>query len=425
MGIGNVRADGSRRVESETNGSYLPSLEQLEPRLLLDGALTAFQPVDPPGALIYRMSVTDDLSAAGEVDHFTVALQAGQTLTTIVEPDDPTLDVSISVLDPSSAVLAAAAGGGAGLAAWTQTTPASVDGTYAVDVTSAAGTGEYVLTAYVNAAVEEETLGGAANGALATAQSIDGSFIDVGIGAARAAVRGSLGVVASDNFESGLFGAAWTTWSSDAHGIVRTTPRMPTEIPTDAQLRTADGGFAMLMGRDAHTGEDPGDFTLNEAVWTVDLSGRTGVQLSFFHARFSDAEHLFNGAFVGHYNAAGVAINTACEPNAPSCADASSRRRGNVPRWSADYPLLASAKASNAESHDARPPVKQAQFPAQWRPSRFAIPVGDWGRREAGNRADLSWFIRFVPIRPRFTPLYPKNIPIWPKESLTLTPDTL
>ena len=141
MSMGDAWADGVHEADTRASEGVFPLLESLEPRLLLDGALTDFQAVEPFASLVYETSIIDNMATPGEVDHFTVALQAGQTLMTVVEPDSPWLSVSLSILDPGSVALATSSAGGAGQAAWTQTVSAAVDGTYVIDVTSAAGTG--------------------------------------------------------------------------------------------------------------------------------------------------------------------------------------------------------------------------------------------------------------------------------------------
>lgn len=65
---------------------------------------------------------------------------------------------------------------------------------------------------------------------------------------------GVYGAVASDGFESGGLGSAWSTYSSSTEGRIRVT----------GQYGTAAGAFALLMDRNPNGPTD----TLNEAVWT-------------------------------------------------------------------------------------------------------------------------------------------------------------
>ena len=106
---------------------------------------------------------------------------------------------------------------------------------------------------------------------------------------------GSLGlVVASDGFESGALGSAWSTYSSSATG----------RIQVSGAFGTASGTGALLMDSTAS-----GPYNLNEAVWTVDLSGRSDATLRFSHAVFNDEPEGFAGPFSGHFDADGVAVS--------------------------------------------------------------------------------------------------------------------
>ena len=63
---------------------------------------------------------------------------------------------------------------------------ANTAGTYTVTIGGGAGTtGTYAMQLILNAALENESHGGPSNDTLLTAQDIDGSFIDLGIGTAR------------------------------------------------------------------------------------------------------------------------------------------------------------------------------------------------------------------------------------------------
>jgi hypothetical protein len=69
--------------------------------------------------------------------------------------------------------------------------PVASGGTYRLQVDSLAGAGRFELHATLNAAFEDEAHGGASNDTLPTAQDMEGSFIDLGLGTAqRGAVLG-------------------------------------------------------------------------------------------------------------------------------------------------------------------------------------------------------------------------------------------
>jgi len=101
--------------------------------------------------------------------------------------------------------------------------------------------------------------------------------------------------VDAEDFETGALGTAWTTSSSTGEGRIQVT----------GDYGTAGGAYALLM--DDTNGN--GTYTLNEAIWTVDLSGVAEASLSFSHAEWEDELHDFDGDFVGSHNADGIAIS--------------------------------------------------------------------------------------------------------------------
>jgi hypothetical protein len=91
-----------------------------------------------------------------------------------------------------------------------------------------AGTsGSFTVQVTLNAALETESSDGAANDTLATAQDLGPSFINLQTGPAaaqRGAMIGRLGYGpngASEDFESGVLPASFTTYSSNAFGRIR------------------------------------------------------------------------------------------------------------------------------------------------------------------------------------------------------------
>ena len=129
--------------------------------------------------------------------------------------------------------------------------------------------------------MEEEAGDGTTNDSAATAEDLTISSLAVGTaGATRMGVVGQLpprtgSQVDGDDFESGTLDGDWTTFSSDAQGRIQIT----------GAQGTAGGSFAMLMDR-SPSGSD----TLNEAIWTVDLSTYSSPFLSFYHAEWGDEE---------------------------------------------------------------------------------------------------------------------------------------
>jgi hypothetical protein len=126
--------------------------------------------------------------------------------------------------------------------------------------------------------------------------------------------------VAGEDFNSGTLGGQWTTYSSDVGGRIQVTaggPDLPGDgPPPGGDLTPGDGpppgggpppptvGFALLMDT-VNNGVD----NLNEAIWTVDLTGHSQAYLHFDHATFNDLPTPFSGSFTDHYHADGIAIS--------------------------------------------------------------------------------------------------------------------
>jgi len=262
---------------------------------------TPLAAVQPYGSLVYDPVIEAEIGAPGDTDAFTLIVDTGQTMTVVVDPAAG-LRPSVALYDPSDVFLGGAVAGASGQYAVLQTTATTDPGTYTIVVGAEDGTtGRYVLQVILNAAVEDESHDGSDNDSLWTAQDIEPTFIDLAGGATRGAVLGAFtsttGVVlAEEDFESGQLGPAWSTYTSRSGGRVQIT----------GEYGTAGGSYAMLM--DYRTA---GAWTLNEAIWTVDLSGQTAAFLSFWHADWEGAgeQNKFDGDFVDHYNADGIAIS--------------------------------------------------------------------------------------------------------------------
>jgi hypothetical protein len=137
---------------------------------------TPLEAKPPSGSLVYDPSLSGAVSFAGDTDSFTLDLESAQTLT-VVAVGDASLQASVALYNPMDMLVDSASAGAAGEAALLQTAPVATAGTYTVVVSGAGGsTGSYTLQAVLNAAVEEESYGGASNDALGGAQYIDGAF---------------------------------------------------------------------------------------------------------------------------------------------------------------------------------------------------------------------------------------------------------
>jgi len=259
----------------------------------------AFQIVPPAGSLVYTSAETGLFNAAGDTDSFALDLDGRQKVTIRLTPLDASILARVELRDPVGALLGTASALGAGETVILQTMPVDQDGAYTFDVTAVTGSGRYELEILLNSALETESPGQPSNDDDATAEDIDGSFIDLG-GTWRGAVLGELpspdGAVEVEGFESGALGAAWSTYSSDTEGVIQVV----------AGLGAAGTPAYLVMSR---TSDDT--YSLNEAVWTIDLSGLSVANLSFWHGNFMgrDEADTFSGGFTGHYDADGVAIS--------------------------------------------------------------------------------------------------------------------
>ena len=264
---------------------------------------TSLTAVAPLGGLVYDGSATGDIAPGGDTDSFTLDLDAGQTLTALVNPNAG-LRPTVSITSPGGVVLGQAESTLPGADVLLQTVAITTPGTYTVTVGGAGGTaGSFTLELTLNAAVEAENHGGASNDSRATAQDITNSFLSLGESVAtRGAVSGSLQplatafVVDSDNFDAGPpLGPQWTTYSSNSSGQIRVTNG----------YGAANGAYALVMD----VNSSGSIYNLNEAVWTVNLAGVASPTLTFSHRDWSDDADGFSGDFSGHYNADGVAIS--------------------------------------------------------------------------------------------------------------------
>jgi uncharacterized repeat protein (TIGR01451 family) len=145
----------------------------------------------PSGSLIYDPSVSGTISGGNPSDSYTLALDSGQTLTVLVTPAAG-LQPSVAVYDPANSLLGTATAGAAGSAALLQCVPVASAGTYTFVVSGASGTGSYTARATLNAALENEAYGGAANDTIATAQDLSSTAVALATGADRMAVLGGI-----------------------------------------------------------------------------------------------------------------------------------------------------------------------------------------------------------------------------------------
>jgi uncharacterized protein YkwD len=97
----------------------------------------------------------------------------------------------------------------------------------------------------------------------------------------------------NENFESGSLRADWTARSTGSGRILVTTANGP-----------HGGKYHLTMDSSRK-----GIYSLNELILTVDLAGKSGVVLSFYHKEFADEDHALPSSFVGSRIGDGVAIS--------------------------------------------------------------------------------------------------------------------
>jgi hypothetical protein len=155
-----------------------------------NAALPDFNAFAPLGGLVYRTEVAGRaVHATTDTDSFTVTLDAGQTLTLWASQVAGSTRLAIELFDAQTggSSLGLAEASSLGQTVLLQTL-AVTGGSYRVEVRSLEGSGQYSLKALLNAALENESVGGAGNNSLATAQDLTASLISTG--SDRAAVVG-------------------------------------------------------------------------------------------------------------------------------------------------------------------------------------------------------------------------------------------
>ena len=145
----------------------------------------------PAGSLIYSGTVTGEIEPVGHNDTLTLNVDPSQTITVLVTPTGTSLQPTVQLSDPTSAVLGSATAAAAGSDASLQTIATTIGGTYTITVGGSAGTtGSYTVEVVLNAALESESIGGPSNAN--TAQDLSGSFTSLGGSSTRGAVVGTI-----------------------------------------------------------------------------------------------------------------------------------------------------------------------------------------------------------------------------------------
>ncbi|TVS19950.1 MAG: hypothetical protein EA424_06450, partial [Planctomycetaceae bacterium] len=166
-----------------------------------EGPLPALEPVWPLGSLIYRAGAVAAISPAEDVDTYTIDLDAGQAVSVVVRPTSTLQPVVELIRQDDSQSLGVGQASEPGQPAMLQMVGIEAGGTYMVSVSGGSSVltvGGYALDLVLNAHLEAESAGGAANDTRASAQDIDGSFLTLGGAGQRGAVLGDLPTGTSD-----------------------------------------------------------------------------------------------------------------------------------------------------------------------------------------------------------------------------------
>lgn len=163
--------------------------------LAIEAGTTAFPATlyaqDPRGSLHFAGSTNTTIGYAGDRDSFTLYLEGGQRLAAWIDPD-ANLAGRVELFDGQGNSMAMGSSSAVGQDVYLSAVVPST-GTYTVSVTGLNNdTGTMALGVVLNATLEPEARGGAANDTLASAQVVEGAFDSLLPGAASAVLSASL-----------------------------------------------------------------------------------------------------------------------------------------------------------------------------------------------------------------------------------------
>jgi subtilase family serine protease/methionine-rich copper-binding protein CopC/type 1 glutamine amidotransferase len=211
--------------------------------------------VAPAGGLIHAGSVAGVLNATGDMDAFAVSLDPGQTASVTLAPQTGSVQARLELFAPDFTSLGEVDASAAGQTIWLQTLPVAAGGTYRIEVTSLAGAGGFDLDLTLNAAIEEESLGGTGNNDLAGAQDLAAAWIEIGDGSQRAAALGTADGAGgtADLYRVDLDAGDFVTWTLTGQGSSQ---------PALEVLDAAGTVLALGAGGAANIGQSVADFVV-------------------------------------------------------------------------------------------------------------------------------------------------------------------
>lgn len=258
-------------------------------------ATTPVDALDPLGSLAFRNDVVGKIENGGDVETVSFDLETGHTIALTIASESG-LQAEVSIKDPNGTIVGQATAAAAGASLFLQAIPAILSGGYSIEFRGAASTtGSFNSVVYINSTIEEEPFTSIDNNSLANAQDIDAAFIELDTNnQERGYLIGTRGDDLDDDFESGFLNDEWTTTSSTAAG----------RVFVSNEAVAASGKHFLLMDR-----LQLGTPTLNEAIWTVDLSTVTAATLNFSHANFADEVQSIPETFMGSVIGDGVSVS--------------------------------------------------------------------------------------------------------------------
>lgn len=331
--------------------------------------IDTFVSAEPLGTLVYQTDgiVGGLVGPIGDVDTYALNLESGQTLSVLIEAGQG-LHPLIELYDPNNVLIGSYIPDQVSENAYLLSQPLDATGTYRLLVYGAdSTTGPYNLSLYINGELEAESVNGTRNDTIGEAQNLTAALLDLsGAGAqatgdpSRVVVIGSLadpsnpdriGFVSDDFVGTGL-GSDWSVYSSDLDGRIRVT----------SDLGAYSGTQALVMDRATN-----GEFALNEAVWSVDLTGQSSPVLTFAHRAFGDEPHSFaSTTYSGRQNADGISISTDGGQTWHVIWDAATQGLDGWQEYEVD---LAAAATTHGISLDSQVQIKFQQYDNYTTPS--------------------------------------------------------
>jgi RHS repeat-associated protein len=249
--------------------------------------MAADDPYLPPlGSLVHTSTVPASFEIEGEIDTYTLDLDAGQNISLGLVPKDASINYHVEVLNPSGASLGIATAPGAGLASVWQNLSINDSGVYSIIVTNLAGTGAYDAIYWLNASVETEHMGGDANNDLSSAVDINPSAVSLPNSADRLAVIGR-----TDDGTADIYGFSLDAGQVATIGLTATQPPVPEGATGSLELLDSLGNVLTLGQMDVW---DNVDFSIHSFVaqsadtYYARVTGTPDIEYSLIVTRSTD-----------------------------------------------------------------------------------------------------------------------------------------